>query len=122
VVGVGHWHFSSESGYLWLARLCGLELVGVCDDQQSIAQPWADEIGCGWTLDVDDLVSRYAPDVVIALPRPDRALEQVGRLLDRGIPLIAAWRLCRRNVAAPPVSLICGYGHGRTELRSQHLQ
>jgi len=89
VVGVGHWHFSSDTGYLWLARLCGLELVGVCDDNQSSAQRWADEIGCGWTLDVDDLVSRYTPDVVIALPRPDRALDQVGRLLDRGIPLIA---------------------------------
>jgi predicted dehydrogenase len=89
VAGVGHWHFSNDTGYLWLARLCGLEIVGVCDDQPSIARHWADEVGCGWALDVDDLVSRYAPDVVIALPRPDRALEQVGRLLDRGVPVIA---------------------------------
>jgi predicted dehydrogenase len=88
VAGAGHWHFSSDTGYLWLARMCGLQIVGVSDDQEHVAKRWAEAIGCGWTTDVDDLV-RFRPDLVIALPRPDRALDQVGRLLDRGTPLIA---------------------------------
>lgn len=89
VTGVSHWHFSSPTGYLKLARASGLTLVGIHDDDEVIARRWADEVGCPWTTDVDDLVTRFRPDLVIALPRPDRALEQVGRLLDRGVPLIA---------------------------------
>jgi predicted dehydrogenase len=89
VTGVGHWHFSSPTGYLRLARASGLEIAGLSDDDEAVARRWADEVGCGWTTDVDDLVTRFRPDLVIALPRPDRALDQVGRLLDRGVPLIA---------------------------------
>jgi predicted dehydrogenase len=89
VAGVGHWHFSSDTGYLRLGRAAGLEIVGLSDDDAAVARRWADEVGCPWTTDVDDLVTRFQPDLVIALPRPDRAVEQVGRLLDRGVPILA---------------------------------
>jgi predicted dehydrogenase len=67
--GVAHWHFSVDAQYLALVRASGAEIVGLSDD------------------DAGELVGRFRPDLVIALPRPDRAPEQVGRLLDRGVPL-----------------------------------
>ena len=34
-------------------------------------------------------MARFKPDLVVALPRPDRASAEVGRLLDLGVPLFA---------------------------------
>ena len=87
--GVAHWHFSVDAQYLALARASGVEIVGLSDDDEALAKRRGEELGRGWTTDVDDLVSRFKPDLVIALPRPDRAPEQVGRLLDRKVPLFA---------------------------------
>jgi predicted dehydrogenase len=87
--GVAHWHFSVDARYLELARASGAEIVGLSDDDETLARARAAELGCGWTTDVVELVDRFRPDLVIALPRPDRAPEQVGRLLDRGVPLFA---------------------------------
>jgi len=87
--GVAHWHFSVDAQYLALARASGVEVVGLSDDDEALARRRGEELGCGWTTDVEDLVSRFKPDLVIALPRPDRAPEQVGRLLDRKVPLFA---------------------------------
>jgi predicted dehydrogenase len=87
--GVAHWHFSVDARYLELAKAAEVEIVGLSDDDEALVRRRADELGCGWTADVDDLVSRFKPDIVVALPRPDRAPEQVGRLLDRGVPLFA---------------------------------
>jgi predicted dehydrogenase len=87
--GVGHWHFSVDARYLELARAAGAEIVGLSDDDAALARRRGEELGRGWTADVDELVSRFKPDLVIALPRPDWAPEQVGRLLDRGVPLFA---------------------------------
>lgn len=87
--GVAHWHFSVDARYLELARAAGVEIVAVSDDDPALARRRADEIGCGWAADLNDLVSHFKPDLVVALPRPDRAPEQVGRLLDLGVPLFA---------------------------------
>src|SRR5688572_29686706 len=87
--GVAHWHFSVDAQYLALAQASGVEIVGLSDDDEGLASRRGEELGCGWTTDVDDLVTRFKPDLVIALPRPDRAPEQVGRLLDRKVPLFA---------------------------------
>jgi predicted dehydrogenase len=87
--GVEHWHFSVDASYLALARAAEVEIVGLSDDDEALARRRGEELGCGWTTDIDDLVTRFKPDLVIALPRPDRATEQVGRLLDRKVPLFA---------------------------------
>lgn len=87
--GVAHWHFSVDARYLALAHAAGVEIVGLSDDDEALARRRGEELGCGWTADVDDLVTRFKPDLVIALPRPDRAPEQVGRLLDRKVPIFA---------------------------------
>src|SRR5262249_30259050 len=87
--GRAAWPVSVDASYLALAGAAEVEIVGLSDDDEALARRRGDELGCGWTTDVDDLVTRFKPDLVIALPRPDRALEQVGRLLDRGVPLIA---------------------------------
>src|SRR5690348_14640870 len=77
--GVAHWHFFVDASYLALARAAEVEIVGLSDDDEALARRRADELGCGWTASVEDLVSRFTPDIVVALPRPDRAPEQVGR-------------------------------------------
>ena len=87
--GVAHWHFTVDARYLELAKAAEVEIVGVSDDDEALAKRRGEELGCGWTTDVDDLVTRFKPDLVIALPRPDRAPEQVGRLLDRKVPIFA---------------------------------
>jgi predicted dehydrogenase len=87
--GVSHWHFSADVSYLELARAAGAEIVGLSDDDESVARTRAPELGCGWTTDVTELVERFRPDFVVALPRPDRAPEQVGRLIDLKVPLLA---------------------------------
>jgi predicted dehydrogenase len=87
--GVAHWHFSVDARYLELAQAAGVTIVGVSDDDEALAQKRGDELGCGWTVDVDELVTRFKPDLVIALPRPDRAAEQVGRLLAHQVPMFA---------------------------------
>ena len=87
--GVAHWHFSVDARYLELAQAAGVEIVGLSDDDEALAQKRGGELGCGWTVDVDELVTRFKPDLVIALPRPDRAAEQVGRLLEHQVPLFA---------------------------------
>ncbi|MCC6178033.1 MAG: Gfo/Idh/MocA family oxidoreductase [Chloroflexi bacterium] len=87
--GVAHWHFSVDARYLEQVRAAEAEIVGVSDDDEALAKRRAEELGCGWTADVGDLVTRFKPDLVVALPRPDRAPEQVGRLLDLDVPLFA---------------------------------
>jgi predicted dehydrogenase len=87
--GVAHWHFSVDARYLELAQASGVEIVGLSDDDEALARKRGEELGCGWTTDVDELVTRFKPDFVIALPRPDRAAEQVGRLLNHRVPLFA---------------------------------
>lgn len=87
--GVAHWHFSVDARYLELAQAAGVEIVGLSDDDESLAKRRGEELGCGWTVDVDDLVTRFKPDLVIALPRPDRAASQVGRLLNHRVPIFA---------------------------------
>ena len=87
--GVGHWHFSVDARYLELARASGADVVGLSDDVESVARARAAAAGCGWTTDPAELVGRFRPDLVVALPRPDRAPEQVARLLELGMPLLA---------------------------------
>ncbi len=87
--GVSHWHFLVDARYLEQARASGAEIVGLSDDDPELARRHADEIGCGWAADPVELVERFRPDLVVALPRPDRAPEQVGRLLETGVPLLA---------------------------------
>ena len=87
--GVSHWHFLVDARYLEQARASGAEIVAVSDDDPDLARRHADELGCGWAADPVELVERFKPDLVVALPRPDRAPEQIGRLLETGVPIFA---------------------------------
>jgi predicted dehydrogenase len=87
--GVAHWHFSVDFRYLELAQAAEVTIVGLSDDDEALARRRGEELGCPWTTDLDELVTRCKPDIVLALPRPDRAPQQVGRLLDLGVPLFA---------------------------------
>lgn len=87
--GAGHWHLRVDARYLALAREAEAEIVGLSDDDEAVAQARAAEIGCPWTRDVVDLVERFQPDLVIAMPRPDRAPAQLDALLTTGVPILA---------------------------------
>jgi predicted dehydrogenase len=87
--GVAHWHFFVDARYLELAREAEAQIVGLYDDDEALARRRGEELDCGWTSDLGELIQRFKPDLVVALPRPDRAAEQVGRLLDLGAPLFA---------------------------------
>ncbi len=87
--GAGHWHFLVDARYLELARASGAEIVGLSDDDEAVARARAAEVGCDWTTDLSELVERFRPDLMIALPRPGRAAAQVGQLLEYGLPLFA---------------------------------
>jgi len=87
--GASHWHFSVDARYLALARAAEAEIVGLSDDDEVIARTRAAEAGCAWTTDLAELVGRFRPDLVVALPRHDRAPTQVTQLLDLGVPLLA---------------------------------
>jgi predicted dehydrogenase len=86
---VAHWHFFVDARYLELTKEAGAQIVGLYDDDSALARRRGEELSCGWTTDLGELVERFKPDLVVALPRPDRAAEQVGRLLDLGAPLFA---------------------------------
>src|SRR6476659_7695766 len=86
-VGASHWHFLVDARYLDLAGEAGVEIVGLSDDDEAVAQARAEPIGCPWATDPVALVERVKPDFVVALPRPDRAAAQVGALLELGLPL-----------------------------------
>jgi predicted dehydrogenase len=85
----GHWHFKIDACYLALAREAECDIVGLHADDESVARARADEAGCPWTTDLADLVGRFRPDLVVAMPRPDRAPAQVAMLLERDVPLFA---------------------------------
>ena len=87
--GAGHWHFDVDARYLALAREAECEIVGVHDDDEAVARSRAEAAGCPWTTDLADLVGRFKPDLVLAMPRPDRAPVQVAELLELGVPLFA---------------------------------
>jgi predicted dehydrogenase len=86
---VAHWHFRVDARYLELVRASGAEIVAISDDDRDLARRTAEELDCAVAADPVDLVERHRPDLVIALPRPDRAPEQVGALLGTGAPLFA---------------------------------
>jgi predicted dehydrogenase len=87
--GAGHWHFNVDARYLALAREAGCHIVGLSDDDESIARARAAEAGCPSTTDLQTLVERFRPDFVVAMPRPDRAPEQIQTLLSLGVPMLA---------------------------------
>ncbi len=101
--GAGHWHFSVDARYLELARASGAEIVGLSDDDEAIARARAAEAGCDWTINLEELVSSFRPDLVIAMPRPDRAAEQVARLLQLGAPLFSEKPLGRSGAEVWPL-------------------
>ena len=89
IVGAGHWHFNIDANYLALAREAECEIVGLQDDDESIARRRAELVDCPWTTDPMDLVERFKPDVILAMPRPDRAPQQMTALLATKVPLFA---------------------------------
>jgi predicted dehydrogenase len=89
IAGASHWHFEVDARYLALVRASGAELVGLSDDDEPAARARAELAECPWTLDHLELVSRFKPDLVLAMPRPDRAAAQIGALLETGCPIFA---------------------------------
>jgi predicted dehydrogenase len=89
IAGAGHWHFEVDARYLALVRASGAQIVGLSDDDEQVARARAEQADCPWTLDHLELVSRFKPDLVLAMPRPDRAASQIAALLETGRPIFA---------------------------------
>jgi predicted dehydrogenase len=85
ILGASHWH---APRYLEYSRAAGARLVGVSDLDLGVARRVAESVGCTAYPDGEALVSGARPDFVIALPRHDRALDEVAPLLRRGVSLL----------------------------------
>ncbi|AIO34522.1 oxidoreductase, NAD-binding Rossmann fold family protein [Burkholderia cenocepacia] len=89
-LGVSHWHSVYDAAYLrHLARMPDVELVGVQDDRQAVAQRRAAEVGNPPAFDdAARMLDTLQPDFVIALGRHDRMARIAHDLLDRGLPFM----------------------------------
>ena len=47
--GVAHWHFSVDASYLELAKAAEVEIVGLSDDDETLAKRRGEELGCDWS-------------------------------------------------------------------------
>ena len=90
-IGVCHWHSLYDSAYLrHLTAMDDVEIVGLHDDDQRIADHRATEIGgdIPTYTDYKRMLSEQKPDFVLALGRHDQMAEAAHHLLDSGIPFL----------------------------------
>ena len=90
-VGVCHWHSLYDSAYLrHLVRMDDVEIVGLQDDDPTVAQHRAGELGGNVPTfrDYRQTLAEIRPDFVLALGRHDTMAETARYLLDSRIPFI----------------------------------
>lgn len=75
LLGVSHWHVP-----LYLPGLAGHEVVGISDDDLSLAQRMAAPYGCPVFTDYKELVSKTKPDFVFAFA-PHHRMQEVSNFL-----------------------------------------
>jgi predicted dehydrogenase len=85
VIGVGHWHAPM---HLDAVARAAARLVGVCDDVADVADTVARDRGVPAWATVDALLDGAAPDLVVAMGKPDRVLEIAALLVERAVPCI----------------------------------
>lgn len=97
VLGVGHWHSTYDARYIaHLVDMDGVKLVGVQDDDGSVARKRAEVApGVGAYNDVDELVRTERPDFVVVLGRHDIMPLYSAYLVDRDIPFLIEKPLAR---------------------------
>ena len=85
VIGVGHWHAPM---HLDAVSRAGAQLVGVCDDDAEVAAAVGRERSAPAWSDTGTMLDAAAPELVVAMGRPQEALEVAGALIERGIPCV----------------------------------
>ena len=90
-IGVCHWHSLYDASYLrHLALMDDVEIVGIQDDDQTIADHRAGELGGGIPTftDYKRMLSEVGPDFVLALGRHDTMARTALHLLDNKMPFL----------------------------------
>ena len=90
-IGVCHWHSIYDAAYLrHLSEMEDVEIVGIQDDDKSIAEHRATETapGCPTFEDYRAMLREVEPDFVLALGRHDDMAETAHHLLDEGVLFI----------------------------------
>lgn len=85
VIGVGHWHAPM---HLDAVARAGAQLVGVCDDDAELAAAVGRQRSAHAWSDPSTMLDASAPELVVAMGRPERVLEVAGALVERGIPCV----------------------------------
>jgi predicted dehydrogenase len=83
-VGVGHHHYPLYREPVLASP--EHKIVGLSDRNPEVARLEAEEVGCGWSGDFRELVSREKPDFVFVLGRHCDMAEAANFLLDESIP------------------------------------
>ena len=90
-IGMCHWHSLYDAAYLrHLDRMDDVEIVGIHDDDTSIAEHRASELGGDIPTfsDYKQMLAEVGPDFVLALGRHDTQAGIAVHLLESGIPFI----------------------------------
>lgn len=82
-MGVSHWHARM---HLDAFKDAGAVIVGVCDENQSVAAGFAAEYGCSAYERADELVNRAKPDFIMAMATHREMPLIANELVKMGIP------------------------------------
>lgn len=88
VIGVSHWHSTYDAAYLQLLVDMKVDLVGVSDDRQEIAEDRARRFGSTAYTDYRKMVETTKPDFVVGLGRHIEMPTIFRYLLGTGIPFL----------------------------------
>ena len=90
-IGMNHWHSLYDAAYLrHLNEMPDVEIVAIQDEDKSIAQHRATELGISPSIFIDyrQMIESINPDFVLALGRHDKMAEYCEYLITSGIPFI----------------------------------
>ena len=86
IIGVSHWH--APLYYRPAARLAGVRIVGVSDQDLLLAETVGHEVEARAFADYRDLIADTRPDYVFAFGRHCDMAEIASTLIDAGIPFL----------------------------------
>lgn len=104
VIGAGHWHGAFDAAYLHMfARMPGIDVVGVHDDQPSLAVDRAGIVGAVAYTDPKRMIETEKPDFALSLGTHARmpALHQL--CLDHRLPFLTEKPMGRAADEVRPV-------------------
>ena len=90
-IGMNHWHSLYDAAYLrHLNEMPDVEIVAIHDEDKSIAQHRATELGISPSIFIDyrKMIESINPDFVLALGRHNKMAEYCEYLITSGIPFI----------------------------------